>query len=103
MLKELPPVTVVTIICAVAGAVLFISGYFKGFKASVEEFYSGATFNKEDNMKLTGLLIPLIFFGAASVIALIGVHPIFMKLAPFLSIASAVMLGLLFYIEPHLD
>ena len=37
------------------------------------------------------------------VIALLGVSPLFIVLAPFLSIASAAVIGLLFFIEPHLD
>ena len=103
MLNDLPPVVYVTVVFAFFGAVLFICGYLKGFKTSIAEFDSGTTSTKEDNMTKAGLLIPLIFIGAAAVIALIGVHPVFMKLAPFLSIGSAVMLGLLFYIEPRYE
>ena len=36
-------------------------------------------------------------------LALLGVSPVFIQLAPFLSIVSAATIGLLFYIEPNLD
>jgi len=103
MPSSMPLVTIVTIICAFIGGILFIAGYLKGFKASIADFDSGATSTKEDTMKGAGFLIPFIVISAAAVVALLGVSPTFFDLAPFLSIASATVMGLLFYIEPHLD
>jgi hypothetical protein len=44
----------------------------------------------------------LAVIGAGAVIALLGASPVFIALAPFLSIVSAAVIGLLFFIEPHL-
>jgi hypothetical protein len=103
MPAHMPAVTIITIICAFIAVVVFVSGYVKGFKASVVDFDSAAESSKEDISRGWGYLIPLAVIAAGIVIALLGVSPIFISLAPFLSIASAATIGLLFYIEPHLD
>src|SRR4051812_13028754 len=92
---NIPPITIVTVAFALVAAAVFISGYLKGFRASVEDFDRAADFDKEDTSSRWGLLIPLAVLAAAVVITLLGVSPVFIKLAPFLSIASAATIGLL--------
>lgn len=103
MPTTIPVITIVAIVCAVIAAILFVSGYVKGFRASVADFDEAQESSKLDTSRGWGVLIPLAVFAAAAVIALCGVSPIFITLAPFLSIASAATIGLLFYIEPYLD
>jgi hypothetical protein len=93
----------VTIAAAIIAAVLFISGYVRGFRASVEDFDQASDKFRPDTSSRWGLLIPLAVVAAGAVIALLGVSPVFIQLAPFLSIISAATIGLLFYIEPNLD
>jgi len=100
---SIPPITIVTIATAIIAAVLFISGYVRGFRASVEDFDQASDKFRPDTSSRWGLLIPLAVVAAGAVIALLGVSPVFIQLAPFLSIISAATIGLLFYIEPNLD
>ena len=103
MPTSIPPITMVTIAAAIIAAVLFISGYVRGFRASVEDFDQASDKFRPDTSSRWGLLIPLAVVAAGAVIALLGVSPVFIQLAPFLSIISAATIGLLFYIEPNLD
>ena len=103
MPTSIPPITIVTIATAIIAAVLFISGYVRGFRASVEDFDQASDKFRPDTSSRWGLLIPLAVVAAGAVIALLGVSPVFIQLAPFLSIISAATIGLLFYIEPNLD
>jgi hypothetical protein len=103
MPTTIPPITIVTIVCAIVAAGLFISGYVRGFRASVEDFDQASDKFRPDTSSRWGILIPLAVAAAGVVIALLGVSPIFIQLAPFLSILSAATIGLLFYIEPSLD
>jgi DMSO reductase anchor subunit len=103
MENSMPVITVVTVACAVVAIALFLAGYIKGFTASINDFDEQSDATTADTSSSFIWLICLAVIGAAVVIALLGVNPVFIMLAPFLSIASAAIIGMLFYIEPRLD
>jgi hypothetical protein len=102
-MSSLPLVTLVAVGCAVLAVVLFMAGYVKGFNASVDEFDADTGVVSEDRSRGFGWMICAAVVAAGVVIALLGVSPVFITFAPFLSILSAAVIGLLFYIEPRLD
>jgi len=91
------------IVCAIGAAVLFLAGYVKGFSSSIDDFEASQDDERADTA--TGFAWPvcLAVIGAAVLIALLGISPAVVAAAPFLSIVSAAVIGLLFYIEPRLD
>ena len=102
-MSTLPVVTLIAVGCAVLAVALFMAGYVKGFSASIDEFDADNGVASEDRSRSFVGMICVAVVGAGVVIALLGVSPIFITLAPFLSIVSAAVIGLLFYLEPHLD
>jgi hypothetical protein len=103
MSVTLPTITLVTSVCAVIAIVLFMAGYIKGFTASVADHAAARSEARDDTSRRFVWPICAAVVGAGVVIALLGVSPVFILLAPFLSIISAAIIGLLFFIEPHLD
>jgi hypothetical protein len=103
MSATLPTVTLVTSVCAVIAIVLFMAGYIKGFTASVADHAAAPSEARDDTSRRFVWPICAAVVASGLVIALLGVSPVFILLAPFLSIISAGIIGLLFFIEPHLD
>lgn len=103
MSSAIPAVTIVTTVAAIIAIALFLAGYIKGFTASVDEH--ALPQSEVQDRTSQHLIWPICLAVVASgvVIALLGVSPLFIVLAPFLSIASAAVIGLLFFIEPRLD
>jgi hypothetical protein len=102
MSPPLPIVTIVAVVCALIAVVLFLAGYLKGFSASIDDFDAAAQDAPEDASRGYIWAVCAAVVGAGVVIALLGVSPVFIALAPFLSIVSAAVIGLLFFIEPRL-
>jgi len=96
-------ISLLAILCAVAAAVLFLSGYIKGFSSSIDDFETSREDARGDTA--TGFAWPvcLAVVGAGALIALLGASPAVIAAAPFLSIVSAAVIGALFYIERRLD
>jgi hypothetical protein len=103
MSTTLPTITLVTSICAAIAIVLFMAGYIKGFTASVADHDKVRSEVRDDTSRRFMWPICAAVVASGVVIALLGVSPVFILLAPFLSIISAAIIGLLFFIEPHLD
>jgi hypothetical protein len=102
MLPPLSLVTIVAVACALIAVALFLAGYLKAFSASIDDFDAAAQDAPEDTSRGYVWAVCAAVVGAGVVIALLGVSPMFISLAPFLSIMSAAVIGLLFFIEPRL-
>lgn len=102
-MPTLPVVSVIAIAAALLACVLFVAGYIKGFSSSIDDLDTQTAPANEDSSPHYGWAVCLAVFAAAVVIVLLGVNPVFIWIAPFLSIASAAVIGALFFIEARLD
>jgi len=103
MLSYLNGISLLAIFCAIAAAILFLSGYIKGFSSSIDDFEASEEDARADTASGFAWPVCLAVVGAGALIALLGTSPAIIAAAPFLSIVSAAVIGMLFYIEPRLD
>lgn len=103
MTASLYATNIFIIILALISCIIFIAGYRKGLIDSIKDMDSPQE-NKEDSSSKNYIWIILTSVISASIfIALLGISPTFITFAPLLSILSATIIGLLFFIEPKLD
>ncbi len=95
-------ITIITVVCSILAALVFLAVYVRGFSRSIAEHGS------ESSKKIDGdkhFLVPICIAVAASglVIMLLGVSPLAISLAPLLLIASAAVIGGFFFVESRFD